>query len=307
MTHTPKFYNPTRIGTLFHPDLPAIAAEARAAGLPPADRDRRRVMLLIVDMQVDFCHAQGALHVPGALGDLQRLIEFIHRRAADITGIICSLDSHHVFQIFHPVWWVDAGGAHPPPFTLITPADVEAGRWQPAIQPEWSRDYVRRLDRESKKQLTIWPYHVPIGGVGNALDPELWSTVFWHALARRSRPHWLVKGSIPETEHYSIFRPEIEIGTHPQGRLNHELVAAVEACDRLVVAGEASSHCVLETLEDLVEVFGSRPDRLARIRLLTDCTSPVPHPQIDFAGIAARRFREFEARGLQLARSTDPL
>jgi hypothetical protein len=54
-------------------------------------------------------------------------------------------------------------------------------------------------------------------------------------------------------------------------------------------------------------VFDSRPDRLARIRLLTDCTSPVPHPQIDFAGIAAQRFREFEARGLLLARSTDPL
>jgi len=64
---------------------------------------------------------------------------------------------------------------------------------------------------------------------------------------------------------------------------------------------------VLETIEDLATAFGSRPDRLARIRLLTDCTSPVPHPQIDFGAMAAERFREFAAQGLQLARSTAPL
>jgi nicotinamidase-related amidase len=307
MTNTPRFYEPARIGTLFHPDLPAIAAQAESAGLPPADRDARRILLLIVDMQVDFCHERGALHVPGALEDLRRLIEFIHRRAAEITGIICSLDSHHVFQIFHPAWWVDAHGSHPPPFTIITRSDLEQGRWRPVLQPEWSLGYVRKLEEAAKKQLTIWPYHVPIGGVGNALDPELWSTIFWHAIARRSRPRWLVKGSIPETEHYSILRPEIEIDANPQGRLNRELLGVIEACDRLVVAGEASSHCVLETLEDLVDVLGDRPDRLARIRLLTDCTSPVRHPQIDFGAIAADRFREFAARGLQLAPSTDPL
>ena len=307
MSPTPSFDDPARIGTLFHPDAAAIAAEARAAGLPPAELDRRRVLLLIVDMQVDFCHAGGALSVPGALGDLQRLIAFIHRNAAQITQVICSLDSHHAFQIFHPAWWVDANGAHPPPFTLVTPADVDAGRWRPLLQPEWSRGYVHRLERESKKRLTIWPYHVPIGGVGNALDPELWSAVFWHAIARRRSPQWLMKGEIPETEHYSIFRPEIEVDGHPQGRLNRELMATVEAGDLLVVAGEASSHCVLETLEDLVTAFGSRADRLARIRLLTDCTSPVPHPQIDFGAIAAERFRDLAAQGLQLARSTDPL
>jgi len=307
MSPTPAFYDPARIGTLFHPDLAVIAAEAEAAGLPPTDRDRSRVLLLIVDMQVDFCHPGGALYVPGALEDLRRLTDFIYGHAAEISGIICSLDSHHVFQIFHPAWWVDAAGSHPPPFTIITTADLKQGRWRPLLAPEWSVGYVRALEQNAKKQLTIWPYHVPIGGVGNALDPELWSAVFWHAVARRSRPQWLVKGSIPETEHYSILRPEIEIDSHPQGRLNRELVAAIEGCDRFVIAGEASSHCVLETLEDLVDVFGERPERLARIRLLTDCTSPVRHPQIDFGAITAQRCREFAARGLVLAPSTEPL
>lgn len=307
MASAPDFYNPDRIGSLFHPDLAAIAARAEAAGLPPADQDSHKVMLLIVDMQVDFCHAQGALHVPGALEDIRRLIEFIYRHAERITRITCSLDSHYPFQIFHPAWWVDSAGRHPAPFTIIAAEDVEKRRWRPVFQPDWSLDYVHRLQREAKKQLTIWPYHVPIGGVGNALDPELWSAVFWHAVARRSQPVWWTKGGIPHTEHYSILKPEIEIADDPQGALNRDFIRSVEEFDALVIAGEAESHCVLETVEDLVEVFRSRPDQLAKIRILTDCTSPVRHPQIDFHAIAQKRFQEFAVMGVRLTTSTDPL
>jgi hypothetical protein len=64
---------------------------------------------------------------------------------------------------------------------------------------------------------------------------------------------------------------------------------------------------VLETVEDLVEVFRSRPDQLAKVRILTDCTSPVRHPQIDFHTIAQKRFQEFAAMGVRLTTSTDPL
>jgi nicotinamidase-related amidase len=306
MTSPPDFYNPARIGTLFHPDLGAIAAQAEAAGLPPAEKDYRRVMLLIVDMQVDFCHAQGALYVPGALDDIRRLIEFIYRHAERITRITCSLDSHYPFQIFHPAWWMDSAGRHPAPYTIITAEDVEKRRWRPVLQPDWSHEYVQRLQREAKKQLTIWPYHVPIGGVGNALDPELWSAVFWHAVARRSQPVWWTKGGIPNTEHYSILKPEIEIADEPQGVLNREFIRSVEQFDALLIAGEAESHCVLETAEDLVEIFRDRPDQLAKIRILMDCTSPVRHPQIDFHAIAQERFKEFAARGVKLIRSTEP-
>jgi len=307
MASLPEFYDPDRIGTLFYPDVAAIAAQAETADLPPAEQDSRRVMLLIVDMQIDFCHAQGMLYVPGAIGDIRRLIEFIYRNAERITRITCSLDSHHPFQIFHPAWWVDSAGRHPPPFTTITAGDVETRRWQPVFQPDGSREYVRRLQREAKKQLTIWPYHVPIGGVGNALDTELWSAVFWHAVARRSPPVWWAKGGIPHTEHYSILKPEIEIAGEPQSELNQDFIHSIEEFDALVIAGEAASHCVLETVEDLVEVFRHRPDHLAKIRILTDCTSPVRHPQIDFQAIAQGRFKEFESMGVKLTTSQAPL
>jgi len=306
MAPVPGFHHPDRIGTLFHPDLAAIAAEAEAAGLPAAEKDSRKVMLLIVDMQVDFCHAQGALYVPGALDDIRRLIGFIFRNAERITRITCSLDSHYPFQIFHPAWWADSAGRHPLPFTIISAEDVEKQRWRPVLHPDWSLEYVQRLHREAKKQLTIWPYHVPIGGVGNSLDPELWSAVFWHAVARRSQPVWWTKGGIPRTEHYSILKPEIEIADEPQGLLNRDFIRSVEEFDVLVIAGEAESHCVLETVEDLVDVFRHRPDQLAKLRILTDCTSPVRHPQIDFHAIAQSRFKEFASRGVKLVTSKEP-
>ncbi|GAB4536566.1 MAG: hypothetical protein Kow0063_22220 [Anaerolineae bacterium] len=307
MAQPPDFYDPDRIGKLFYPDVSTIAAQAESAGLPPAEEDSVRVLLLIIDMQVDFCHAGGTLYVPGAPGDVRRLIEFIYRNAERITHITCSLDSHYPFQIFHPAWWVDAEGKHPAPFTIISAADVEEGRWRPLFKAEWSAQYVRRLSQEAKKQLTIWPYHVPIGAVGNALDPELWSAVFWYSIARRSQPTWWTKGSIPQTEHYSILKPEIEVPEEPQGTLSADFIQALDEYDYLLLAGEAESHCVLETAEDLVEVFRERPEQLARIYILKDCMSPVVHPEVDFHAIAQAHFAGYEKLGLRFINSTDPL
>ena len=306
MARTPDFYNSNRIGTLFYPDVSTIAAHAESVALSPADEDTVRVLLLIIDMQVDFCHEGGTLFVPGAPDDVRRLIEFIYSNAERISHIACSLDSHYPYQIFHPAWWVDADGKHPPPFTIISAEDVEGGKWRPLFKADWSVQYVNRLQQDAKKQLTIWPYHVPIGAVGNALDPELWSAVFWHSIARRSQPTWWTKGSIPQTEHYSILKPEIEVPEEPQGRLSTDFIEVLADYDYLVIAGEAESHCVLETAEDLVRVFRDRPQQLKKILILKDCTSPVVHPEVDFHAIAQKRFAEHEKLGLRFIDSTAP-
>lgn len=305
MPDFPDFYHPERIGTLFYPQMAAVADAAAAAGLPPAAADRQVVHLLIVDMQVDFCHEQGALYVPGAEGDIRRLIEFIFRHGHHITTITCTLDSHLPFQIFHPPWWADAEGNHPPPLTLITAADVETGRWRPLVKPQWSRTYVQRLEAKAKKRLTIWPYHVMIGGPGNALDTELWQAVQWHALARKSQPAWLRKGRVPQSEHYSAIQPEIPVPGHPQGGKQTAYLDMLRAADVVFVAGEAQSHCVLETLEDLVVEF--KRDQLQKVHVLSDCTSSVVHPEIDFEAMALERFAEFAEAGINFVESTDPL
>ena len=181
MSKFPNFYDPKRIGTLFYPDYGSLATAAYDADLSPATEDKINVHLVIIDMQVDFCHGKGSLNVPGSVNDIQRLIEFIYTNADRITNITCSLDSHLPHQIFHPAWWADANGNHPAPFTMITYEDIKAGTWRPLVAPVQSTNYVKTLEEQAKKQLTIWPYHVMIGSVGHALDPELFTAVLWHS------------------------------------------------------------------------------------------------------------------------------
>lgn len=307
MTQLPSFYNPSRIGTLFYPNVATIAAEAQAANLRPSAEDKQKIHLVIIDMQVDFCHDRGNLNVPGSVGDIQRLIEFIYKYAGRITNITCSLDSHLPHQIFHPAWWADEQGNHPAPFTMITYDDIKSGKWRPLVAPVQSTNYVKKLEEMAKKTLVIWPYHVLIGSVGNALDPELWSAVFWHSLARKTQPTWLTKGSIPLTEHYSIIQPEVPVPDHPLGGKNKAFLDTLADTDVVLIAGEAESHCVLETVEDLVEDFGNRPDALKKIYFLRDCTSPVLHPDVDFHALALARFAEFEKQGVNFINSTDAL
>jgi nicotinamidase/pyrazinamidase len=306
MAKTPSFCDLGRVGTLFHPDVSAIAESARRAGLQTATEDLLKVHLLVVDMQIDFTHQEGTLTVPGAIDDIRRLIAFIYRHAEKISGITCSLDSHLPFQIFHAGWWSDESGDSPPPFTTIRLEDVLSGKWRARRHPEWSISYLRELQERARKELTIWPYHVPIGGLGSALDPELWSAVFWHSLAREVQPRWWTKGSHPQTEHYSMLRPEVSAPGAPQGQ-EAELLKMLREQDFIVLAGEAASHCVLETLSDLVEDFRDQPELLAKILVLKDCTSPVAHPEIDFAGIVDEEFRRFEVEGVRMLLSTDPM
>lgn len=301
----PDFYEPSQVGTLFYPDMAAIAAAAEAADLPPAAADKHTTLLLLVDMQIDFCHEAGALYVPGALRDIERVNNFIFRYGRYLTRTIATLDSHLPFQIFHAAWWADADGNHPEPLTIIAADEVDDGTWRPLVMPDFSRRYVRRLEERSKKQLTIWPYHVLIGGMGNALDPALWSVVMWHALARKTQPTWLLKGRVPHSEHYSAVQPEVDITDHPQGIKHHAFLNSLALADTIILAGEAESHCVLETLTDIAAEFADEPEQLEKIYVLEDCTSPVQHPDVDFHALAQEQFARFADQGIHFVNSTD--
>lgn len=307
MPQFPDFYNPQRIGTLFYPGISAISHAAVAANLSPTSTDSPRLHLLLVDMQIDFCHKNGMLYVPGAEGDIRRTIEFIYRNAAQISQITCTLDSHKPFQIFHPPWWIDNDGNHPKPYTIISVDEVSSGKWRPLYSEEWSIHYVQELEETAKKQLVIWPFHVQISALGHSLDPELWSAVFWHSLARHSQPTMLQKGFIEETEHYSIVRPEIIPPGKTALATNEHILTALRDGDYLYIAGEAETHCVLETVEDIVEEFNDQPDIVRRIFVLEDCMSPVIHPYIDFHALALEQFKYYAKAGVNFVTSEDPI
>ena len=302
MSTFPSFYNPNQIGTLHYPDLATVAAAATATQFSSADQDSKPIHLLIIDMQIDFTHQQGALFVPGAQEDLRRLIEFIYANVDRISKISCTLDSHTQHQIFHHAWWADADGNHPAPFTLISAADVAACNWQPLRQPDWSRRYVQQLEAAGKQVLTIWPYHVGLGAIGNALDPALYTAVFYHSIARQVEPNFLMKGTLPASENYSIFGLEVPLPDAPQQGRNQTLLDELAAANQVIIAGEAESHCVLASVSDLVADFATRDGNpLRNVYLLQDATSSVQHPDIDFQTIARQRYTQFAEQGLNLA------
>jgi nicotinamidase/pyrazinamidase len=303
----PRFYDPDKVGTLYVPDTATAIAEGHAAGVRPASLDRRTVILLLVDPQVDFIHADGALHVPGAVEDTRRTIEWLYRNIEQVTAIAASLDSHTPIQIFYPPWWADSGGQHPAPFTSITAEDVRRGRWRPLVEPEWSVEYVRKLEEQAKKVLMIWPYHTMIGTPGQSITPALYEAIAYHSGARGAQPHFLYKGSIAKTEHYSLLEPEVKVPDEPLGDLNTPFLDMLAGYDLIYVAGQAKSHCVLETVTSFMRYYQDRSDVLRRMRFLMDCTSSVAHPEIDFDAIANEAFDRFEKQGMHQVLSTDPI
>ena len=69
--------------------------------------------------------------------------------------------------------------------------------------------YTRALAEGGKYELTIWPYHALLGGIGHALVSAVEEAFFFHGAARETQPSFQVKGEETLTEHYSILGPEV--------------------------------------------------------------------------------------------------
>ena len=303
----PAFYNPQDIGQAFVPDINSAVDAGRALNLAPAKTDDKTIALVLVDMQVDFIHPNGALYVPGAVQDTKRIVEWIYRHVSDITKIYASLDSHYPIQIFSPTWWQDKDGRHPYPFTIVTSADVKSGVWEPIYEADWSLEYVTALENQHKKELMIWPYHTLIGTPGHDLTPSLYEAISYHTAARQAQPQFITKGEIAKTEHYSMLEPEVKVPEHPQGTLNEAFLKDLKTHDLIYIAGEAKSHCVLETVNSIMNYFEGQPDFINKIRILSDGMSSVDHPEIDFDAMADEVFNEHEKNGLTFITTEDSL
>ena len=327
----PPYFDPQRVGEIwrvpYQERADAAHAWAEEHGLRPALENGFRICLVLVDVQNTFCIPGFELFVAGRSGtgaveDNRRLCEFLYRNLASITAIIPTLDTHQAMQIFHAAWLVDGDGRHPDPYTLVTVEDVESGRWHvnPAaaesagFEADYAQrqllDYTKRLAERGKYDLTIWPYHAMLGGIGHALVPAVEEAVFFHTIARSSQPAFEVKGDNPLTEHYSMLGPEITTGPDGEtiGGINDQLIEQLLIYDAIVVAGQAKSHCVAWTIDDLLEGDDERERALApRTYLLEDCTSPVVVPGMDYTDEADAAFERFAAAGMHVVRSTEPI
>ena len=304
-----SFFDEKKIGQLYVPDIPRVKEEvARGTVMSSAmDKPGQRIALLLIDCQVDFCLPPpiGQLYVDNSELDMFRIIDLIVNNISRITTIYPTLDTHLVFQIFYGYWWVDENGKHPAPFTIITSDNVEKGKYKPVIDPIWSLEYLRTLEKQSNQSLMIWPEHTMLGTPGHALVPALYEICYYHAALRRSQISFQLKGDVPETEMFVIFRPEVLVPKNPRGGINTAFLNLMAKYDKLLVAGQAKSHCVLESLKQLVDFFKNQPEVLQKIVILKDCMSSVKHPQVDFEAIANAEFKKFEDAGLNIINSTE--
>ena len=332
MLPVPAHFDPATVGEVWRVQYEELAPVAEAWAheheIQPAVEDAFRICLVAVDVQNTFCIPAFELFVggrsgTGAIDDNRRLCEFIYRNLDAITKVVPTLDTHQAMQVFHAIWLVDAGGEHPPPYTLVSADDVKSGRWRVdevvarslGLDPEYAQrhllHYTRTLEASGKYQLTIWPYHAMLGGIGHALVPAVEEAIFFHSVARRSQPDFQQKGHSPLTEHYSVLGPEVTRGPDDEllGAPNTALLEELLSFDAVVIAGQAKSHCVAWTIDDLLRspALGGR-ELAQKTYLLEDCTSPVVVPGVtDYTEEADAAFARFAAAGMHVVRSTDPI
>jgi nicotinamidase/pyrazinamidase len=183
---------------------------------------------------------------------------------------------------------------------------------------KYALEYTRRLERRGRFQLCIWPEHCLIGTTGHAMVDDVQQALQeWSNVTGRS-VEWVFKGQHWLTEMYSALQADVPVShdTAFNTKLLDSLLgdaAAAAAADcknsssrhrqnrhhRLLVCGQAKSHCVNYTVRDLVSRWP--PHRVGEICLLQDCASAVPGFED-----AARQFEsDMRAAGVQMTNAAN--
>lgn len=262
-----------------------------------------KIHLVVIDPQYDFCNEKGSLFVPGADEDIPRLADMVNRLGKRLDDIHVTLDSHHLVDIAHPIFWVDSNGVHPNPFTIISVDDVSSGKWtttNPAFLARAS-DYVKSLADNSRYPLCIWPPHCLIGSEGYKVHSGLYGALGKWEADCFAMVNYVTKGSNFWTEHYSAVVADVPDPSDPGTMLNTQFISTLQEADIILLSGEALSHCLANTVRDIADNFGA--ENISKFILLEDCTSSVP----TFESLGEDFVTEMKARGMQVSNSVDVL
>jgi nicotinamidase-related amidase len=334
---TPPHFDPAKADKVWPVDYLSIEREAEewAArhGIEPSISDKVMVALLIVDAQITFCIPGYELYVGGRSGrgaveDNVRLCHFIYRNLRHITHIFPTMDTHTQYQIFHPLFWVNTAGGHPVPYTVISHDDVAQGVWKVSPRAAYALDadyaalqrhaehYTAELEKSGKYALIIWPPHAMLGGIGHALAPIVHEAVEFHNACRASQTGFEIKGGHPLTENYSVLAPEVLTTTGGIPLRNssrnveflEKLMGATRGYDVIGITGQALSHCVAWTIDDLLQdILTKDPAAVRKVHIIRDCSSPVVTPTYDFTPDAEAALQRFEAAGMRIVTSDQPV
>lgn len=272
--------------------------------------------LLIIDPQYDFydvpLHEQltldahsttisPSLPVPHSWEDAQQLATFINKQRNNINTIVVTLDSHHEYDIAHALYWQNKHGQHPAPFTLISHQNIIDGLWQPTNLAllDHVLKYTQSLEQTGKYSLIIWPTHCVIDSVGHTIVAPIQVAIdAWEkqtALLQRT----LSKGENPHTEHYGGCEAEYPLHDDIKTQFDPQLTTLVLQSDRVFISGQALSHCVASTVEQMVDKLS--PANINKLTILIDTTSPVA----GFEQQAQAFIERMVTLGVNIANTTD--
>lgn len=261
-----------------------------------------KTFLLIVDPQNDFCDPKGALFVPGANQDVLHLASMIKKHRENIDHIEVSLDTHHWIHIAHPFFWKDSNNKQPEPFTQIYPQDVEgfSPKWRARCPNyvDYAINYVKKLHQEKRYTLTIWPPHCLIGTWGHNIAPALVDALQYYEESF-SGIHYTLKGSNPLTEHYSSIKAEIVHTGDRATDVNRELLEQMANAERVIIGGEALSHCVANTIRDIFKYLGQGVS--SKFTILEDACSNIP----GFESYGQQFLDEMKSLNVRIAKTTN--
>ena len=333
----PPHFDPARVDRVWAVDYQMVERNAeswaKSHDIAPAASDTIKTALILIDVQITFCTPGFELFVGGRSGrgaveDNVRLCEFIYRNMKQITRIFPTMDTHTQFQVFHPLFWINDAGEHPAPYTIITHADVEGGVWKVNPRATYSLGgnylalqkhveyYTEQLEKSGKYALIVWPPHAMLGGIGHALVPSVHEAVEFFNAARASQTGFEIKGGHPLTENYSVLAPEVTTTTGgaplPNASKNYrfieKLIDSASGFDVIGITGQALSHCVAWTIDDLLkDILQKDPAAAKKVHIIRDCSSPVVTPGYDFTDDAEAALKRFEDAGMRIVRSTDPI
>jgi nicotinamidase/pyrazinamidase len=282
--------------------------------------------LLIIDPQNDFCSKTGSMSVPGADDDCLKIAGLLGLTSC-FNRVVVTLDAHPPVAIHNNSFWRHAtkdGGK------WVEGKQLEKGYVRPSVEPSFivrrntsitpaqevirkktgskndgyimtmrkedeghAMDYAKYVDKICKRKLSVWPSHC-IGGTmgGNIVSSVAKAISVWQNAGPGREVRYVTKGQNSGTDSYSAMQAEMPDTRDAGTMFNHDLLRELGCAKQVVVCGQAKSHCVRGTVEDILNGWKKYPHSpqwkqanpssseeknvpLARLILLSDCSSNV--------------------------------
>lgn len=228
-------------------------------------------ILIIVDPQNSFCDPTQPMYVPGAEKDCEVIASMLHHYWDEV---IVSMDMHSMHSMYHDIFW-SKDKDHSVQFEGF--GRVTKDNFMVEFFPD-NNDYVNKISKilERSGYIDIWPVHCVTGTYSASIENRIAEQLgFWSV--RASKPiHYMFKGTNPFKENYSMFTNKRQI-KKINYIFNSTCTHLLDDTLTIYVCGEAASHCVKETVKDIINKYCNLPDCYfntnVTIKLVTNATS----------------------------------